>query len=549
MRTSVLVASLCPRMPRCRLDAAAVGGRERLVAFAAALLLLVDAGSANAQRPHAGLALEQLRSLGTFKLPKQATDGEARGRELQLRLQDSAGAEAEGDGSGGGNSCPMCQDGTIRCDQTVFGRLAALDCMLDVDGSFFDTWRFDVATPREIDILYTSFDFDTYLFLTDFNCVILDFNDDCTPGNLNVSCLTAQLQAGTYYLICNSYDQGEIGAYELQVSCAGVVPQCTNCLVSPVNCHRTVEGFLSRGGCQAADGAYIDIHPFRLPVPTPVDVKLTSKFFNPSLLFFGFDCSVLELNDDCTLGDLRTSCLTVNLAAGDYFIGVSSPTPGATGAYTLEVSCGVSACTLCDLGAVSCDETITREYPATLCSQLDPFSFEIEESTEVTITHESQAFDPVLRLLDANCNEIASNDDCEEGSSSSCLTAELEPGLYHIGVSSSHLLATGTFTLSVGCGSEDRQVPGDCDQNGSLEISDAVCLLGTLFRGSPEVLPCGDGSFDDPANSDLLNFNGDASVNLTDAVNVLLYLFRAGPPHFLGTECVVIPGCPNACRD
>jgi len=37
-------------------------------------------------------------------------------------------------------------------------------------------------------------------------------------------------------------------------------------------------------------------------------------------------------------------------------------------------------------------------------------------------------------------------------------------------------------------------LPGDCNGDHSLDISDAVCVFGTLFLGVPAELPCGDGS-------------------------------------------------------
>ena len=45
----------------------------------------------------------------------------------------------------------------------------------------------------------------------------------------------------------------------------------------------------------------------------------------------------------------------------------------------------------------------------------------------------------------------------------------------------------------------------------------------------------------------LLDVNGDDGVNLTDAIGLLTWLFRGGPPPALGRECVRIPGCPEAC--
>jgi len=91
------------------------------------------------------------------------------------------------------------------------------------------------------------------------------------------------------------------------------------------------------------------------------------------------------------------------------------------------------------------------------------------------------------------------------------------------------------------------QQPGDCNQDGRLDISDAVCLLGHLFLGAPRSLPCGDGTTADAANRALMNLNGDASIDLTDAIHVLRYLFQGGPPPAGGASCLPIVGCPNAC--
>ncbi len=91
------------------------------------------------------------------------------------------------------------------------------------------------------------------------------------------------------------------------------------------------------------------------------------------------------------------------------------------------------------------------------------------------------------------------------------------------------------------------QVPGDLNQDGSMDISDSIALLGHLFLGSPARLPCQDGNIADPANLTLLDVNGDDELNLTDAIHSLAYLFMGGAPPALGTECLPIAGCSNAC--
>jgi hypothetical protein len=92
------------------------------------------------------------------------------------------------------------------------------------------------------------------------------------------------------------------------------------------------------------------------------------------------------------------------------------------------------------------------------------------------------------------------------------------------------------------------QMPGDVNQDGSLDLSDSIALLDNLFIGSErfEFLPCGDGSTGHRANIALLDLNGDSSIDLSDSVFILQFLFQGGPPPLMGGECVEISGCPSA---
>ena len=104
---------------------------------------------------------------------------------------------------------------------------------------------------------------------------------------------------------------------------------------------------------------------------------------------------------------------------------------------------------------------------------------------------------------------------------------------------------TCTFTVTVECGG--GQIPGDCNQDGAFDISDPVCVLGFLFLGRPEALPCGDGRGDDPSNRELYAWGGD-TLDLSSAVRGLRFLFFGGIPHPLAGDCVALPGCPDKCE-
>ncbi len=100
-----------------------------------------------------------------------------------------------------------------------------------------------------------------------------------------------------------------------------------------------------------------------------------------------------------------------------------------------------------------------------------------------------------------------------------------------------------------------RRVPGDCDEDGVVSLSDAVCILTALFRDDPLRLPCGDGTPKFQGNLLLLDWQPDGQVSLPDVVALLRFLFRMGPPHRLASandpaactsiaSCVDGPVCP-----
>jgi hypothetical protein len=92
-----------------------------------------------------------------------------------------------------------------------------------------------------------------------------------------------------------------------------------------------------------------------------------------------------------------------------------------------------------------------------------------------------------------------------------------------------------------------RQRPGDSNQDGTLDISDALSLLRRLFAGGSLQPPCEGSSLNGGGNLVLLDLNGDEQVNLTDPIYILTYLFQGGPPPVLGSRCVRIEGCPDKC--
>ena len=96
-----------------------------------------------------------------------------------------------------------------------------------------------------------------------------------------------------------------------------------------------------------------------------------------------------------------------------------------------------------------------------------------------------------------------------------------------------------------------RALPGDCNRDAALDLSDAVCALGVLFTGMPPLFPCGDGTPTAQANLALLDWQPDGGVDLSDVIGMLSFLFLGTDAHPLAvpgaetTGCVPLPGCPD----
>jgi hypothetical protein len=92
-----------------------------------------------------------------------------------------------------------------------------------------------------------------------------------------------------------------------------------------------------------------------------------------------------------------------------------------------------------------------------------------------------------------------------------------------------------------------RQIPGNLNQDATLDISDPIQILLRLFEGLDRPLPCEGATLADGGNRRLADGDGNGSVAVTDAIILLDFLFGSGPPHALGVGCVRIEGCPDVC--
>ena len=79
-----------------------------------------------------------------------------------------------------------------------------------------------------------------------------------------------------------------------------------------------------------------------------------------------------------------------------------------------------------------------------------------------------------------------------------------------------------------------------------IALAILTALITLLFIDGTAPRPC-EGPLTGGGNLPLLDANADASVDLTDAVHLLAYLFLGGPAHDLGPGCEPVADCPDAC--
>jgi len=198
------------------------------------------------------------------------------------------------------------------------------------------------------------------------------------------------------------------------------------------------------------------------------------------------------------------------------------------------------------------DVTITVE---------DPFG--MSDTCDATITVTDSGFPTITCPADISMPStiaggevvsfsVTATDDCDPSPTIVCVPAS--GSIFPVGTTTVTCTATDSSGNEATCAfnveltsAGGGQRPGDCNQDGGIDLGDAICLLNYLFLGTPAVLPCGDGTPADPGNLAVYSVNGDGSIDLADPVYLIGYLFLGDPPPVLGTSCMTIAGCPPVC--
>ena len=243
---------------------------------------------------------------------------------------------------------------------------------------------------------------------------------------------------------------------------------------------------------------------------------------------------IVEPNAGCTwVGDFGIPAVT-DADSDEADITLTNDAPGA-----FPLGTTIVMWTATDLAgnSSSCmqEVTVVDLTAPTLFCPAGPLTAVCTDAAGATVEFETSATD--------NCGDDAVTLVCEPPSGS-----VFPPGLTTVtctATDASGNTATCSFDVDVACGG--LVLPGDCNFDGQIDLSDAVCSLLILFTNTPILPPCGSRTIRDPANVTLLSWNGTGDVDLASAVALLNWKFLGGPPHVLGTGCTPIDGCEDVC--
>ena len=228
------------------------------------------------------------------------------------------------------------------------GTLDANDA-LDLDDTYFETWQVTFLYDSRVDIRLDSREIDPYLGLirVDSTQQAIDIweDDDSGPG-FNARIKT-DIQAGTYWIVVNSWDEFDTGEWSLAMDSSTInrdssfrtIPTRYGVSVQE-NPNPYILGEL-RPGDFVYDSRFVDLYQFYVSENVALQIDLTSAQFDTRLMLAnvlrdGSLGSLFLLDEDG--GESTNARITRSFEPGTYFMVASSDTAGGSGRYEISVS-------------------------------------------------------------------------------------------------------------------------------------------------------------------------------------------------------------------
>lgn len=229
------------------------------------------------------------------------------------------------------------------------GNLTHYDAALDA--KFIDLYQYTFENDSTVAIRANSDDLNTFLYLVRISStqeIIPDStfsNDDFFLGsNARIS---QDIQAGTYWIGVSSADENEVGAYDVSINAFNQNPALSfesftsiYGIEVEINPNPSILGTLTNSDFEF-EGKFLDLYQFQVNSAVELRFDLGSNDFDTNLLLIEVDAEqqpaglVLENDDN---GINSNSRIEQTLAAGTYWIGVTSFAADETGDYNIEVS-------------------------------------------------------------------------------------------------------------------------------------------------------------------------------------------------------------------
>ena len=325
------------------------------------------------------------------------------------------------------------------------------------------------------------------------------------------------------------------GSYSMELE--WLYPLSSRCSAVPLDCGRTQTGQIgatSQHDLFGFTGSAGDVVSLVVWETSGSNLDITADLYGPSI---GPVPVATGLRGEANLVLPETGPYTLVVHDDSFYYG---------GSYSMELEWLYPLSSQCSTEPLLCGAVTERAIEHT--SQQDLFVFEGVAGDVAVIT-----------LWEISGSNLDIEADLYGPSSDSLMTPDLrgenrvmlsETGTYTLRVHDDSFYYGGRYSLSFfflgkpcPCSVDDGRIPGDCNQDCRIDLSDAVCLFNALFLGQVSSgFACGNVVLDD-GRALLLDWQGDGSVDLSDGVALLNFLFLKGPSHVLGTEPVEVAGC------
>ena len=233
------------------------------------------------------------------------------------------------------------------------GSLDANDT-LAADNTYVEFWQITFLYDSRVDISLNSNQIDPFLGLirVDSTQRFIDLFEDDDSGPGENARITADVQAGTYWIGISTFGAFETGAWSL------VMESSTNSRDSSLPMVPTLYGVSVQenpnpyipGELESSDfvfdGRYVDLYQFEASEDVALQIDLTSDWFDTRLMLAdvlpdGSLGTLFLLDEDG--GESTNSRISRTFGPGTYFLVATSGAAGAVGEYEISVSAAASS--------------------------------------------------------------------------------------------------------------------------------------------------------------------------------------------------------------